>query len=277
MVKIFKANGHLTEFKKSKIERTVLKAGGSKQFAKEVANKVAKKVHKGTRTKDILKLTLNLLQEHPGVALRYDLKRAIMELGPHGFTFEEYFSQILQNYDYKTKVGLIMRGKATTHEVDVLASHNNNQNKEMVECKYHNRVGNHTNSRVVMYTYARYLDLKNNPKNKITNGWLATNTKCTPHAIEYAKGVNLKITTWNYASKGEKNLQQLIKTKELYPITILPSVEGEIKEKLAKAKIVLAKDIILYNLKELKRKTGLREGEVKRVLKEVKDVFLNGK
>jgi len=276
MVKIFKANGHLTEFKKSKIERTVVKAGGSRQFAKQVANKVAKKVHKGTRTKEILKLTLKLLKEQPGVALRYDLKRAIMGLGPHGFTFEEYFSQILNNYGYKTKVGSIMKGKATHHEVDVLASTSNNK-KYMIECKYHNRVGNHTNSRVVMYTYARYLDLKNNSRNKITQGWLATNTKCTPHAIEYAKGVGLKITTWNYASKGGKDLQKLIKTKELYPITILPSVSGEIKEKLAKVKIVLAKDIILYDFKGLQKKTGLRETEAKRILKEVREVFCDGK
>ena len=38
------------------------------------------------------------------VAKRYDLKRAIMSLGPHGFTFEEFFSQLLQNYDYETKI-----------------------------------------------------------------------------------------------------------------------------------------------------------------------------
>lgn len=277
MVKIFKADGHLTEFKKGKIESSILKAGGSKQFAKEVANNVAKKVHKRTRTKEILKITLKLLEQQPGVALRYDLKRAIMSLGPHGFTFEEFFSQILQNYNYKTSVGLIMKGKATTHEVDVLANPINNNEKYMIECKYHNLVGKHTDSKVAMYTYARYLDLKNNTKNKITQGWLATNTRCTPHAKEYAKGVGLKITTWNYASKGEKNLQKLIKEKGLYPITILTSVEGEIKEKLAKAKIVLAKDIILYDVNGLKKKTGLREKQAKRVLKEVKDVFCDNK
>ena len=97
MVQIIKADGHWTSFKKKKIERTVLNAGGSKKFAREIANKVAKKVHKGTTTREILRLTLKLLKENPGVALRYDLKRAIMSLGPHGFTFEEFLYQILQN------------------------------------------------------------------------------------------------------------------------------------------------------------------------------------
>ena len=266
-MQIIKANGELEIFKKAKIERTILKAGGSREFAKEVSNKVAKKVHKGTTTREILKLTLKLLKGQPIVALKYDLKMAIMSLGPQGFTFEEYFSQLLQNYDYKTKVGLILNGKATTHEVDVIAETKENK-RFMIETKYHNKSGIHTNSKVAMYTYARFLDLRNNPQNKVDQGWLVTNTKCTPHAVEYAKGVGLKITSWQYASKNEKNLQELIKMKKLYPITILNSVRGEIKEKLAKAKIVLVKDIVTSNFVTLINKTGLRERELQRVLRE---------
>jgi len=269
MVQIMKADGHLDEFKKSKIEKTVIKAGGSKELAKQVANNVAKKIYKGTPTKDILRLTLRELKKYPVIASKYDLKRAIMSLGPQGFTFEEYFSQLLQNHGYETKVGLIMRGKATTHEVDILAE---NKKRFMIEAKYHNRTGKHTDSKVAMYTYARFLDLHNNPKNKINRGWLVTNTKCTHHAVEYADGVGLRITSWQYASNGEKNLQELIKIGKLYPITILHSVRGHIKEQLAKAKIVLAKDIVTYNLKELRRKTGLNEKSLRKVLKEAQEI-----
>ena len=269
MVQIMKANGHLVAFKKSNIEKTVLRAGGSREFAKKIANKVSKKVHKGTTTRQILEITLKLLKKQPSIALRYDLKRAIMSLGPQGFTFEEYFSQLLQNYDYKTNVGLIMKGKATTHEVDVLAE---KKKKYMIECKYHNRLGTHTNSKVSMYTYARFLDLHNNPKNKINHGWLVTNTKCTPHAREYAKGVGLKLTSWNHATKGKKSLQELIDLKKLYPITILPSVEGDIKAGLTKAKIVLAKDILTHSPQELRKKTGLKIKDLKKVLKEANEI-----
>jgi len=272
MVQILKADGTLEDFKKSKIEKTVLKAGGSKELAKEVSLNVAKKIKKGISTKEILKLTLKSLKKDPCVAKRYNLKRAIMLLGPHGFTFEEFFSQLLQNYGYKTKVGLHLRGKATTHEVDIIAE---NKKKYMIECKYHNRAGKHSNSKVAMYTYARFLDLHNYKKNKINQGWLATNTKCTPHAIEYAKGVGLKITSWKYASDNEKNLQELIEFRKLYPITILSSVIGHIKEKLAQAKIVLAKDIITYNIHELKEKTGLKEKELRKVLDEANSICID--
>ena len=121
MVQILKANGHVTSFDKKKIKRTVLRAGGSRKLADEISSKVEKSVRKGTTTKEILMLTLKLLKKEPAVAMRYDLKRAIMSLGPHGFTFEEYFSQLLKHYDYKTRVGLILTGKAITHEVDILA------------------------------------------------------------------------------------------------------------------------------------------------------------
>jgi hypothetical protein len=265
MVKIIKADGTVETFKRENIENTVLKAGGSKKFAEEISSKVAKKIHKGSTTKEILKLTLKLLKEKPSVALKYDLKRAIMSLGPQGFTFEEYFSQLLKSYGYKTKVGIIMRGKATSHEVDVLAKKKKNY---MIECKYHNRLGNHTNSKVAMYTYARFLDLRNNPKHKINKGWLVTNTKCTPHAIQYARGVGLKLTGWQHASKGGKNLQQLIMIQKAYPITILPSVFGDVKKGFVDAKIVLAKDVLKYNLAELKKKTGLKEKDLKKVMKE---------
>jgi hypothetical protein len=273
MVQIIKASGDIETFKKIKIEKTILKAGGSKDLAKKVANQVSKKIHKGTTTNEILKLTLKLLKEDPPVALKYNLKRAIMSLGPHGFTFEKYFSQLLKNYDYETQVGKIFRGKATYHEVDILAKRK--KERFMIECKYHNKVGNHTNSKVAMYTYARYLDLHNNPKNKIKKGWLVTNTKCTPHAIQYAKGVGLKITSWEYASKGEKSLQKLIMIKKLYPITILHSVFGDIKDGLIHANIFLAKDIMNLGLVKLKEKTKLKEKDLKKILKECSSVCVN--
>jgi len=267
MTYVIKAYGNKEKFDKRKIERTCLKAGASKQLAKDVSNKVEKIVYEGITTKEILKITLKLLKDKPEVASRYDLKRAIMFLGPSGFPFEKFFAAILKNYGYKTEVGIEIKGKATTHEVDIIARKDKNY---MIECKYHNQLGTHTDSKVAMYTYARFLDLKNNPENKIDEGWLATNTKCTTHAIQYAKGVNLKITSWQYPKND--SLQKLIMKKRLYPITILRSINSDIKEKLSQANIILAKDLIDLNLDELKRKTMLPENVLMRIIKEAREV-----
>ena len=268
MVQIIKASGEEEKFRKNKILRTVLKAGASRELAKQIANRIEKKARRGMTTKQILDLALKLLKKQPEIAARYDLKRAIMSLGPSGFPFEEYFSQILENYGFETKTGIIMKGKATTHEVDVLAR---KKLSYMIENKYHNRLGNHTNSKVAMYTYARFLDLKNNTKNKLDKGWLVTNTKCTPHSIEYSKGVGLKITSWQYASGG-KNLQRLIEDKGLYPITIFKTISENIKHHLFRAKIVLAKDLADHEVHELMKKTDLSKSTIIKILEEAKKI-----
>ena len=267
MVNVTKASGEKEKFDKKKIERTVIKAGASRQFADKIVREVEKKIYEGITTKEILKITLKLLKDNPEVASRYDLKRAIMNLGPSGFPFEKFFAAILKNYGYETKVGVTMTGKATTHEVDIIAIKEKNY---MIECKYHNQLGTHTDSKVAMYTYARYLDLKNNPENKIDLGWLVTNTKCTSHAIQYAEGVGLKITSWQYPKN--ENLQKLIMKKRLYPITILKSVNGSIKERLSQVSIVLARDFIDSNLEELKIKTHLPESILNKIIKEAREV-----
>jgi hypothetical protein len=269
VVDIIKASGISEKFDKNKIERTVIKAGASKELARDIAGKVSKKVGKGTTTRQILGQTLNLLKTKPTIAARYDLKRAIMNLGPHGFLFEEYFAQILQNYGYKTKVGIEVQGKVVTQEIDIIAE---KEKVSMIEMKYHNRPGTHTNTKVALYTYARFLDIKSNPRNKIDEPWLVTNTKCTPRAVAYSKGVGQKIVSWSYPSKG--NLQELIEKKGLYPITIYKTISNPVKEKLFGAKIVLAKDLIKHSLSELKRKTGLDENILNKILDETKKICI---
>jgi hypothetical protein len=266
-VNIIKASGISENFDKNKIEKTIIKAGASKELAKNIALKISKEVKSGTTTKQILDKTLNFLKTKPTIAARYDLKRAIMNLGPHGFLFEEYFAQILQNYGYKTKIGTEVKGKVVHQEIDIIAE---KEKVSMIEMKYHNKLGIHTNTKVALYTYARFLDITSNPRNKIDEPWLVTNTKCTSRAVAYSKGVGQKIISWSYPSKG--NLQELIETKGLYPITIYKTISNPIKEKLFKAKIVLAKDLIQHSLSELKRKTGLDENILNKILDETKNI-----
>jgi len=263
MIHITKASGDKEIFDKKKIQRTVLKAGASKQFASDVANKVEKKIHEGMTTKKILTATLDLLKDKPEVASRYDLKRAIMSLGPSGFPFEKFFAKVLENYGYKTKVGNFVSGKNVKHEVDIIAE---KKSVYMIECKYHNQLGIHTNLKVALYTYARFLDLKN----YFDYPWLATNTKCSPDALNYAKSVNMKITTWNYPKS--ESLQELIERKKLYPITILNSVKGDIKERLSQININLAKSLVDYSLEELKSKTGFSDKVLNQIIKDANQI-----
>lgn len=276
MVNIIKASGEKEKFQKSKIFGTVLKAGASQKEARDLASSIQKRVHEGTKTKEILRMCLDNLKDDPLVRAKYDLKQAIMKLGPDGFTFEEFFSQVLQHYGYSTKTNVILKGKVISQEVDILAKKDKTY---MIEAKYHNKAGITTDTKVAMYTYARFLDVSNSTK--IDAGWLVTNTKCTSQAVKYAKGVGLKITTWNYPKETNKkdtketelNLREIIQRKSLYPITVFQSVSGKARELLLKEKIVLARDLAEFRQEELVRKTGLNPGVVEKILKEVKTLI----
>jgi hypothetical protein len=269
-MEIIKATGEKTNFEKNKIEKSILKAGASKNLARNVAKKVETQIKKGNSTEKILNTTIKYLDKKPEIAARYDLKRAIMSLGPSGFPFEEFFSQILQNYGYKTQTGKSIKGKMILQEIDIIAE---KKLKHMIEAKYHNSRGIHTDTKVAMYTYARFLDVKSNPKEKFTNSWLVTNTRCTSNAIKYAQGVNLKIIGWSYPNK--RNLQELIEKKGLYPITIIPEISKKIKEKLFNAKIILAKDLANHKIEELIEKTNLNKKTLEKILEKAKAICSN--
>lgn len=272
-MEIIKASGVPAKFDRSSIEKSVLRAGASRQLAESVAKDVEKKVSKGVNTQEILDLTLKSLESRPEIAARYDLKRAIMNLGPSGFPFEEFFSQVLRNYGYKTSTGNQIQGKVVSQEVDVVAVRK--KVVHMIEAKYHNSPGIYTDTKVAMYTHARFLDIKSNAENRFDEAWLVTNTKCTKNAVLYAGGVALKIVAWRYPAKG--NLQELIEEKGLYPITIIRGVSSEIKKQLFNAKIVLAKDLVNYELSELSEKTNLDGNILKDILSEAKVICGNKK
>ena len=264
IMQIIKASGKKEEFEPLKIQNTIMQAGASEKLAKDVLKKILDeyKDKNKVQSKAILNKIIDLLQEkNPDIAARYDLKRAIMNLGPSGFPFEVYFSKILENHGYQVKVGQILQGKNITQEVDIVAE---NKLRYMIECKYHNKLGIHTKVNVAMHTYARFLDLKN----QFDYPWLATNTKCTTDLISYANGINMKITSWQYPKK--ENLKALIEEKALYPITIIRSIDDSSKQKLHEADIVLAKDLALYDIEELKIKTKLSKETLKIILKEAK-------
>lgn len=261
-MKVIKASGVSERFSPRKVYRGILKAGGSRKLARHTVIILKKSVSDGMQTDQILNIILTHLKEEPDVAARYDLKRAIMSLGPSGFPFETYFAQILKEYGYDVKTSNMVRGKRVVHEVDIIAS---KKYAYMIECKYHNHVGIYTGLKDSMYTYARFLDIR---RKNLDYSWLVTNTHCSRDAINYSRGVGQKITSWEYP-KG-KSLRELIEKKGLYPITIIKYVSNDVKNKLYDAKIMLAKDLGKYSIAELRRKTGLSEKLLEKIMKELK-------
>lgn len=267
-MKVIKASGMEEKFSSGKIYNTIIEAGGSGKLARNIISVVKNAYHESMTTQEILEIVLRELKDFPDIRARYDLKRAIMSLGPSGFPFEQFFGDLLNHYGYETSVGNFIKGKIITHEVDIIAKEKNLGKSFMVECKYHNEPGTSTNLHPAMYTYARFLDL--NEKERPDMPWLVTNTKCTKDAKGYAKGVGLKITGWNFPK--EKSLQKLVKEKKLYPITIIKSISHKTKEKLFQARIMIAKNLLNFSVEDLMKRTELSEREIHKILEEVREI-----
>jgi hypothetical protein len=256
---VTKASGEKEKFDVEKVRLTCLRGGASKQLADKIAEEVEARAYDGITTRKILHITLKLLEEEPEAAVRYDLKRAIMALGPTGFPFEKFTAEVLKNYGYETKVGEIVNGKCVSHEIDITAEKEGM--RYLVECKYHNAPGIRTGLEVVMYTYARFLDLGE----KFHQAWLICNTKCTAEAKRYGRCVGVKVTSWRYP--GRESLEKMVETKRLYPITILRSVTRPIRERLFQGRVMLARNLLEHEIEDLKRTTGLSQ----RVLDEIRE------
>ncbi|MBU4501082.1 MAG: restriction endonuclease [Nanoarchaeota archaeon] len=263
---VIKASGEKQKFNRKKLIQTILNAGASDKLLNKTLRKVKKESYKGIKTGEILRIILASLKEEPGVAQRYNIKRAIMMLGPTGFPFEKFVARVLEEYGYKTRVGVVVKGKCVAQEVDVEAR--KGKKKYMIECKYHNSPGKKSDLKVAMYTYARFLDVKHK---KYNQPWLVTNTKCTNEAEKYAGCSGLKIISWRYPKN--KGLEQLLIEKGLYPITTLSSINFKTKQKLVNANIMLLKDLFRHRIPWLRIKTKLPKKVIERLKKEAIEIM----
>jgi len=269
---IIKADGKKELYDEQKIKSSFIKAGAPPEIAAKATRTINKKIKDNMSTDEIYNEVLgNLKILEPRVALKYSLKRAIMDMGPEGFVFEKYIARILKEYGYTTEVGQIMNGYCVEHEVDVIAK------KEdricLVECKYHNSPGIKSDIKTALYIHSRFLDIekgyrvKNNDSHTHFEAWLVTNTKCTSDALKYAGCVGLKVLAW-YCPKI-RNLQYFIETKKLYPISMLTAITEKQKEKLFDSDIILIKELGSYNVDNLARLISVNQLEASRILNEV--------
>ena len=273
---ILKASGEKELFSEDKIYDSLLKAGASPSLASKTIKEVQTKLNGEIDTDKVYNSILEkLTNEEPRIALKYSLKRAIMKLGPTGYLFEKYIAKILQEYGYATEVGRIVNGYCVSHEIDVIAIQNNQH--FMVECKYHNQPGTRSDIKIALYIYARFLDvervwkLNKGHESMFHQAWLVTNTKCTSEAIKYASCMNMRIIAWQYPK--EASLEYLIESKDLYPITILPSLETDSIEKLNSLGILVAKELLKYSQDDLMKTLSTSRNISHKIFEEVNLLF----
>jgi hypothetical protein len=263
-MQVTKANGQKELFSKEKIIKTCMNAGATKDDAIKIADEVEQQVSDGMRTRQVLKIIIRLLHKNsPRISMQYNLKGALMRLGPGGFVFEKYISKLLTSQGYTTKTNIISKGLCIPHEIDVSAK--KDLETLMVECKYHNSPGIYTGVKDILYVYARFLDIRegNAP---FTKPMLATNTKFSHDTIKYASCKGIKLLGWNCPENN--GIAEIARKNKILPITILKSVTEPLLERFISKNVITTKDLTDENLKLLK----LSQKTITNLLSEAREV-----
>jgi len=268
MVNVIKADGQIEPFSDEKVISSIRRAGIPRSIESQVLSHIQGRLYDNIPTSEVYRhieeFLYNTHNDYP--RSKYSLKKAIMELGPTGFPFEVFISYYLKAEGYETQVGEFLRGKCVNHEVDVIAS--KGDEKLMVECKFHNRLGVRSDLHVALYTKARFDDLKE--KHGFTKAMIVTNTKVTLDALAYADCENVKVLSWSYPDR--ESLRDLAEKYKLYPITQLSFLSLNQKQEL------LSKDVVLISQlcknPEILNQTSIPDDKKQKVLEEANEICM---
>lgn len=270
-IHIIKYDGTKELFNIEKLKSSLIRSEASPEVADKVSKKIESELKEGVTTREIYKKAFSLLKKTERTsAARYSVRRAIMDLGPHGFPFEDFVGEIYRAKDYFVEVGKTINGFCVMHEVDVFAQ--NKQEMVVAEVKFHNNPGIKSDLKTALYVKARFDDIakagffKGISEDKKQKRMLITNTKFSSRAIKYGTCAGLDMISWNYPQKG--NMQDLIEETGLHPLTCLTSLSKKDKREFLKEGIVLCRDLKASGREQLKAK-GISEEKIKEILIEV--------
>lgn len=204
-------------------------------------------------------------------AARYSLKRALRDLGPDGYNFEIWVTELFKEQGCQAEHSKTLQGKAVTHEIDVVAL--DQGELHLAECKFRNDMHAKISVTTPMYFLSRFNDLKDfsfeffNQKLQPAKGWLITNAYFSTDAIDFAKVYNVNLIGWDYPQ--DSSIKSRVDTGGLYPITCLTTLNKTQKGTLLSHKIILVKQLIkernrvfdLISVKPAKQKSILQEAK----------------
>jgi len=272
-ITIVKADGKHESFDSEKLRFSLLNSGASKEATDEVVDHLVLSLHSGMTTTEIYRHAFEILTKiSKPVARSYSLRRAVMDLGPSGFPFEDFVAEVLRAKGLECVTRQTVLGGCVPHEVDVVAY--NEKKLIMIEAKFHNGLGTKSDLKVVLYIKARFDDLKDNVYNyggkdrRITDAWLVTNTKFSSTAIHYGVCKDMTLIGWNYPEEG--NLQDMIEEERLHPVTCLTTLSSDEKKKLLASGIVLCSNI--RNKPEVLRQLLGQDFDADAVLTEINEL-----
>ncbi len=241
---IRKVDGEYELFSPTKLKKSVVKSGGSEEVANRILMKIIEEGVPNTTTKIHQRVYELLLSDQSHIAARYNLKKALHTLGPTGYPFEKYIAAIYTHMGYQTNVNVKLQGACVEHEMDVIARMESQL--IYIECKYHQSQSGKCNVKIPLYVKARTDDLKafqskiEDPETNFSF-FIATNTRFTSDAVQYAGCNNINLLSWDQPV-GD-TLPKIIDRYGLHPVTVLTKVTSRQAHRLIELGLALVHDI----------------------------------
>lgn len=244
------------------------------EAANAIATKIEKKIYSGIPTKKILQMIFKYAEEfQPIMKQKIDLRESISMLRPKP-DFEHFVGLLLKEYGYEIMMNQIVAGKCVEHEIDSIASKDNET--ILVEVKHHYQFHTYTGVSVFLEAQAELEDLvdgfhikKNNFNfNKVL---VVCNTKISDHAKRYALCRNISHIGWR--SPENAGLEAMIEEKKLFPITFMRTLDKKSAEAFGNANIVTLKQLVETDLNKLWYATELPKEKLQNFIDTAKEIL----
>ncbi len=258
-------------YQKEKVINSLKRIGADEETIDFILKSLDKNLPEIVTTKKLNDEIFYLLRKKEiHLSTRYNLKNAISLLGPAGYPFEKFFAKILHFYDYEVRTNLFLKGKCLSYEIDIYAKKNFDY---LIECKFHQKFYKKNDIKTILYSYGRFIDLKENfPK---SNLWIVTNTKFTSECLNFARCYQISLTSWNQSFFVDENktLAELIEDKKLYPVTILTCCQQNVFKELIKFDIILVEDLLKKDKVFIKKITNLDQKTIDEIFVEAEKLI----
>jgi anthranilate/para-aminobenzoate synthase component I len=119
---IIKATGEREEFNPQKLRNSLERSNASTETIEKIISQIEKELKTGDSTREIYAHAFALLKkEEKPAAVSYSLRKAILDLGPTGFPFEQFVSEVFYSKGFETTTDYIAQGECVEHEIDIVA------------------------------------------------------------------------------------------------------------------------------------------------------------
>lgn len=266
---IIKSNGDSVAFDSEKVLRSIKRTGAGDSLAREVLDRVELKLTDGMSTRELYKIVRKELgHQNACFACRYNLREAILKLGPAGFKFEKYVASILRAYRYEAmNPEQDIRGACTNHEVDVVAEKEGR--KIFIEAKFRNDYRGSVDLKDTMATWSRFIDLVDassmyDETPHFDECWIVTNARFSDRARQFGVCKGMRMIGWNHPA--EMTFSAMVDHVSLYPVTVIDSLQRSELEAFADKGLLICREISEIEPHDLAQRLGFKESRARELV-----------